>query len=160
MIRVPYPWVMMALRRGGIIAGGALRDLILNRMPPKDVDIFVPGLHEGECSEDFEAYANGYFTVNNIDLQGTRYQVIKHRFGDGKWAALDRFDIGLCKVAYCPIEGWHFTSDFVKDMANRTITELNVDHFNHEGHMESVKARYPDFTVVPYKSALDEVYDF
>lgn len=152
MLVLPYEWLQMARRHRGILAGGALRDLVTGRLPPKDVDIFVPGLLEGDGQE---AYMDGFY-VNNIDHNGTRYQIIKHRFGEGD-DFLCQFDLGLCKVSFDPMAGWTFTEDFVHDIANRQITVLNTHHFNHEKHLASVVARYPDYTVVPYEG---DILDF
>lgn len=61
---VPHEWLTVARANGGVLAGGCLRDLVCGRMPPKDVDIFVPG-YKQEGGE--KEYADGFKVANVIE---------------------------------------------------------------------------------------------
>ena len=61
---VPHEWLTVARANGGAPAGARLRDLVCGRMPPKDVDIFVPG-YKQEGGE--KEYADGFKVANVIE---------------------------------------------------------------------------------------------
>lgn len=149
MLNVPYDWIRVArgCGKGAIIAGGALRDLVFNRLPPKDVDIFIPGLKEGIDSVTHDEYMEG-FQVENRLIGEIQFQIIKHRFVDVH-DILGQFDIGLCMIAYDPFEfRWVFTEQFVNDAVNKTLTIYRDWNFNYEKHLVSVLSKYSDFRVV------------
>lgn len=138
---IPPLWLEQAKRwPDGVIAGGCLRDLILNK-PVNDVDIFVPGL-TAEESEGVDEYAMGFVVINTLE-NGIKFQIIKHRFQD-IFDVLDHFDTGICKVAYPGY--WLLTADFQKDVNNKTITVYR-ENWRHEPHLEKLKAKFPDFKI-------------
>jgi len=101
-----------------IIAGGALRDLD-NGKPIKDLDIFVPltadfslgsfynifGVREIDESSNAEEYQNneevcGVYVYNlpDFDIPVNIIACVPHE--DFMNHQLERFDIGICKIAY------------------------------------------------------------
>ena len=143
-IVVPPHWILNAKINGGVLAGGCLRDLVCGRMPPKDVDVFVPGHKEADGEKE---YADG-FKVTNVVEGAVTYQYIKHRFSDID-EMLDHFDVGLCQIAYdADSKMFKCTAAFFEDFVNRTLTVLRNNGEQHEKHLASVRSRYPDYRVV------------
>lgn len=139
---IPTVWLEQAAKYlGAIIAGGCLRDLLLNK-PINDIDIFLPGLTAEEV-EGVDEYAMG-FMVTDVINKGVKYQIIKHRFQDIH-DVLEHFDTGICKVAYPGY--WLLTDDFQKDVKNKTIT-VYLKNWRHKPHLDKLKEKFPDYTIL------------
>lgn len=156
---IPDAWIAMAKKYNGIIAGGCLRDLLLQR-PIKDVDIFVAGLMQENVK-----YADGFAVDDVFDAEGTQYQIICHRFGSIE-GIIENFDIGLCKL-WCepapPAPQFNpyvvrLHPDFVRDMVNKTITALRDNGTNHAEHLRRVMQKYPDYRLVPLTNIFDDPF--
>lgn len=158
---------------GAIIAGGALRDLILD-VPIKDVDIFIPV----ECFEfdtvaamfpkklcrnddvlnsepwlhpdhEYGRTANKEDTGRNIHViyqwesETTKYDFI---FCSPEAADVNTFDINICQVSY---DGTtiNSTEAFLKGTVERHIQVLNVNRTDrNKKRMDRMRTKFPDFT--------------
>ncbi len=149
IIEYPIPVAAMSLlkrvQNGGvpeaIVAGGCLRDTIMGR-PVNDIDIFVPenavepaqrAIHEThpKCTKSIP---KPYFIFNS-DVRTVRYYDPK----DGvKWpqvniiavagectpeAQLERFDFGICRVAFDGVRLWKDLG-FDRDQRDETFSLL------------------------------------
>jgi hypothetical protein len=180
---IPAAWddALKAVREvypNAILAGGALRDLQLDR-PVKDLDIFVSGDSDTAALDrtmsrfgfdrrtltDFSSFAGGDHTVVLSLTYEERYsEAIEWEPAppvnvvilspDTTWsigAALARFDFGLCQVAY---DGRrvHLTRAFLQDAKEKTLTLIRCDTpEQYECSMrraERLLAKYAEFTLV------------
>lgn len=63
------------------------------------------------------------------------------------------FDIGICK-AYCDGKRIHYTTDFLNDVRNQTLTlcsrEFTQEHFDYvlDDHLDRMKRKFPNHKVV------------
>lgn len=172
-MNIPQNWtaILQALHYAGhpeaFIGGGALRDLD-NGAPIKDVDIFIqakPGvvlfenlstvLHGLTASDVTQVSQYEHSDIAEVfEFTGDTYPlnviVIKPTVpADGfMLQQLDRFDIGLCRVAY---DGRRieYTSPYCVDKAEKRITIVNP--WNLERSIERanrIAAKYPGWPVV------------
>jgi hypothetical protein len=128
-----------------ILAGGAIRDHLLS-IPYNDLDVFIldaPFHWKKTSGEDYiaingsaiqaEAFLNRFgiklHSIDDEDLYSSHFHVDFNGFDVDlvfSWpssvdAVLDRFDVGLCKVAWDGID-YTITSDFERDAKNKTLT--------------------------------------
>lgn len=170
-VREQYDELLFTLRwccgfRDAVIAGGAVRDVLLGR-PVKDIDVWysddshVDWVEVSRCfptwkrllHDDAAAYISGGEVQAVIDLDsfsgGKPVQLIR-TWQSGR-SVLDRFDIGLCQVGY---DGRVFhTADFLRDVERETITILRSPKGGNvtahmSNHLDRVQAKYPTFTPV------------
>lgn len=153
MLTIPTVWrrVLDALQRPfpeSFIGGGALRDLDNDR-PIKDVDVFI-GEHENIGDKLVDALRPMGFVVQDVSLvdassAGSTVQQVfeathlvevcpplniivagerESAGGFMQWH-LDRFDIGLCRIAYdgSKVE---YTSSYCVDKAERRLTVMHA----------------------------------
>ncbi len=123
------------------IAGGALRDLIIGRVP-KDIDIFVGRnwqqanldyLGEVElvkagapADQDRGSWSEADDTIERIyevrRPSGLLYQIIERADNPAPMEMLDQFDFGICRIAWEPVYGWVIHNDFLRDFSALTFT--------------------------------------
>ena len=125
-----------------VIAGGSLRDLWHGKTP-KDVDFFVPlhvdndilgydAFYESEMAGKLNVVTSTYGTFSTPELTSV-YRYDKDFQSDvifidlPKSKVLERFDFGLCQIAFDGEEVF-YTDNFIKDVENKTITLLRSDN--------------------------------
>lgn len=144
--------------KSAIVAGGAVRDIYLEK-PPNDIDVFIWNpKHSGQevfenyirinktslwslfrCNhrlgDDIRQLGNPDYSSKFIesvwDIQKgyLPYQVIVLKLDPVKYVE-HNFDIGLCK-AYFDGQKFRYTPDFMKDAMNKTLTICGHD-FNQD----------------------------
>lgn len=118
MVEVPEVWneILQSLQKGGIkgiIAGGCVRDFILEK-PIKDIDVFVPvgcgfdmWLPEGTVLTrkndlSYAPFSDGMVKyTTTIEYKGNDVQIIEvdlEEFSAGK--LMDRMDFTICQAAF------------------------------------------------------------
>jgi hypothetical protein len=148
---LPTNWCDKALEVGGIIAGGACRDLILG-LPIADVDIFIPGFNldseSNSESEGFQEYKTG-FRCKDVIENDAKFQIIQHRFDrNDVLEVLSHCDVGICRVAYDPLtKTWILTEEFLKDVREKRLT-VYLENYRHSEHLAKLKAKFPTYKVV------------
>ena len=109
--------------RHAVIAGGAIRDLILG-LPVKDIDIFVLGMTAQAAREIFNAQIVEYAGVEEAKHQyrtngGLTGDLVFSQY-DNVRDVLAHFDLGVCRVAW---DGdFIVTDDFEADRQAGKIT--------------------------------------
>lgn len=154
---IPARWAEALEADRGYIAGGCLRDLIIG-VPPKDVDIFTDEVdlrnmqRLGDVSKgvfEFEGDYQNALEVWNIGpplSSSTSLQVIVNydEHLDPR-EAIDRFDIGLCRVAW-DLKGWVVHSYFIEDLEEETFrVRSDRTPASTRRRMKRFRRRYPDF---------------
>lgn len=163
--------------RSAIIAGGAVRDTYFGRdindidiyinhadMYDKDSDDIGKLLHQKIASNP---YSFSHLFENNLDVQygseyittiweydedGVIYQIMLLDFITPTGFMQKHFDLGIC-MAYCDGHQHHFTSEFLQDANNKTITvrgdfdERQLAHII-DHHLPKVEAKYPQHRTV------------
>lgn len=156
-----------------IMAGGCLRDLAMGR-PVKDYDVFISksdqgnhfvrklsnsfkGSHYTVRSENWYYKIPGVYEVRKVQLhhkQSGTYMKFDLVFVDGK--PIDffhkEFDFGICK-AYYNGERTIYTSDFIKDATNKTVTLMGPLRYESvryslSKHLPRFLHKYPEFRPV------------
>lgn len=151
-----------------IIAGGALRDLVLGGMV-KDIDIFIPDYTENKLlALCHHLYDRGY--VSGLSCQLGDY--LKLRGHVSEWfhddcekpiqvifkigdfepiELLGHMDFGACQIAYYGHGSFIYTSNFLADMALKKITLLDIPNETESRRSarraRSFKERYRDTAV-------------
>lgn len=148
------------------VAGGCLRDTIMGR-PINDIDVFVPEGQDYMASEVLrnngavvtKSIPEPYFTMNN-DVRSVRYFEGHHMplpvniigvYNCTPEAQLERFDFGICRVAYDGIRLWKDLA-FDRDQADETFSLLvdqTEDQRNYSlGRYERLSGKYPGWKFV------------
>lgn len=158
-----------------LVAGGCLRDTLLGR-PVNDVDIFVPYGKERLAALAIEgthpvltkSIPEPYFTFNS-DVRSVDY----YAGSDGElpiniigvsegtctpWQQLERFDFGICRVAFDGERLWKDLS-FDRDARDRTFTLMVSQTDDQRDYSmqryERLLKKYPTWRFVDFKKALD-----
>lgn len=173
--KIPVPWIdaVQHLRRNGIasfIAGGAVRDLLLNR-PHKDVDVWVTQCYAKECAAAAEAggwrvivghdYSiNDLCAVYEFDHGNETINVIVVK-ADTEAEIVGRFDFGISRAVIRVhkqvtlsdiIEGRRVAEviiypEFTEDL-DRKVFKVRHDNgvARTLARWERIRERYPDWT--------------
>ena len=150
-----------------VIAGGCLRDwLHYKDSLIKDIDIFIPGAEDNDIvdyvsnnhSKDNPACYVNYGNMSNDDV--SIVCKIEKTCGDGiscdyigvkvdSGAILDRFDFGICQIAYDG-KSLTCTNEFLTDVTLNTFTLLrcdNADQFRRSRErFDRLHLKYPNHT--------------
>lgn len=112
----------------------------------KNDDVVYLGSYETYSKLDPHIYA-----VWHIFTSGKKYQVILLN-KDPQEYVKENFDFGICR-AYCDGTKMHFTSDFLNDSLNKTITlypenltQAQIDYALGD-HIKSISRKYPGWTL-------------
>lgn len=162
---VPFAWdqalrTVQTVHPEAVLAGGALRDLILGGTV-KDLDIFVgptlTNLDEvltirygwrriKQCNMSYCATNVPISTVLTYSVPGLEYevQIIQLTNLDTPHDAIARMDFAACQVGYCSPSHWCYTPDALKDFLNRTITMLEPADTIQEGRSLARAERFAD----------------
>jgi len=164
-----------------IIAGGAIRDAF-HGVPIRDVDIFVchpafsddyPTMSQHEkdnmifkerdMEEMFDLGEHDYAETKNSEYPGpissiwnvykdeVQYQLIILKMDPIEYVN-NYFNIGLCK-AYCDGTKIRYTSQFLDDMSNETLTvcgDLSEGEYHYcmKYYVPRIQEKYPHFSIV------------
>jgi len=166
------------LEARSLIAGGAVRDLYFGQTP-RDIDLFIEIKNKNEIAIIVQMLATqlkGYVQIRvknsknkqpYYDEAGGHHRildVVKIEFSDmsaplevvfvdlpPKQYFEDFFDLGICKAYYDGTK-LHYTSDFFKDVKNKTFTVVGKTTpyllfrtFN--THIRKLKLRFPDHEI-------------
>lgn len=130
------------------VAGGYFRDK-LNRRPFKDVDVFVPGPADPATATADDLVRYDVTCAQEIEANGTVYNIVFLGHQWGLKGILDRMDIGLCQIGMGRDGQVYCTEAYLADVKNNTLTILAEPVTPADfDHIERVKAKYPDMTVV------------
>lgn len=162
---VPFAWdqalrTVQTVHPEAVLAGGALRDLILGGTV-KDLDIFVgptlTNLDEvltirygwrriKQCNMSYCALHVPISTVLTYSVPGLEYevQIVQLTSLDTPHAAIARMDFAACQVGYCSPSHWVYTPDALKDFLNRTITMREPDDHIQECRSLARAERFTD----------------
>jgi hypothetical protein len=178
-VNIPQQWrdTLAAIHRAGypeaIIAGGALRDLD-NGAPVKDVDVFLRTQNNdlqnldvefGFAGEDLTEFSVQY-EQQNPDVVGVFQwynpmagfeipcQVIAcngpEHAGAFREYQMDRFDIGLCRVAFDGVKV-HYTSPYCLDKAERQLRIVNPRNLARSvERVRRIGEKYPNWKLVSF----------
>lgn len=155
-----------------VIAGGALRDILLDR-PVKDIDIYIANHHFGGLRDSglFGRWQNtGERQYQESLIIQTWECVAIHRrlkecfegiseeinvividspSGVNIAKILDSFDLGICRVATSVGTGLVYTRDFENDANNKCMTILNDSNKQFVlAHYMRIAEKYPDWPLV------------
>lgn len=150
---VPFAWdqalrTVQTVHPEAVLAGGALRDLILGG-PIKDLDIFVGPIETNldevltirygwrrikQCNMSYCALHTPISTVLTYSVPGLEYevQIVQLTNLDTPHDVIARMDFAACQVGYCSPSHWVYTPDALKDFLNRTITMREPDDSTQE----------------------------
>jgi hypothetical protein len=149
-----------------LLAGGAVRDLILGKRP-KDLDLWVnPHTADAEfLKANLRAFprdpansalisqpsaAHQIESIWTCNWKGTAVEIIVLNaplIADPE-ALTSTFDIGLCQAAMYPSGMVYLSEHFTKDLRDHTMTVIR-DETPHStlARLERFKAKFPDFTI-------------
>jgi len=145
------------------VAGGLLRDYILDRKP-KDVDIYTTnpelesilskGSTRGASSfkprgKEYAYTMNGIKQVYSVEFPELIADIIVLAPGVGDFERWMRsnFDADICKVWWDGSQ-LHLTEEFERDVRNKTIT-YHPEAPSNNDHIERIMKKYPDFRPNP-----------
>jgi len=151
-MKLPADWQAFLMRLQSqfpeaVIAGGALRDLILQR-DIRDIDIFVQS--RGKMTEpminmalgtfvqpmnpewvkDYEEHLPELFAVYELggyDEESRPFQIIALNMEVTPKSVIDRIDFGICRVAHDG-EVFIITREFTKDAEQQTFTLVHTNN--------------------------------
>lgn len=166
-MRLPPTWAealgkVQELMPDAVIAGGALRDMILGR-PVKDIDVFayrrtwrtatelkawlqaiLGGTGKIVINEAYATYREAIDSVvfavevSAFNITGLPFQVIAMDHPVTMQSAVERIDLGMCRVAHNGKELYQHP-DFIHDRANECFT---IRRCNNVAQLERTKERY------------------
>lgn len=134
------------------VFGGALRDTFLGR-PVRDIDIainqgsMVPRGAVQISNHDFGSYEDA--KIDSVYELG-ELNIILFADNIGPEVMNKYVDIGLCAVAWSPLQGLHQSTRFYTDMFKKTLT-VQDRGFGREGsiaHARRLLQKYPEYTIV------------
>lgn len=115
--------------------------LTLEEQHEKCADV-KPGSHE---------HINSVWEIDTVDDE--TYQLIFLKQEDPITYVEKHFDLGFCKI-WCDGHRIHYTSDFMDDVNNKTLTLVGKDltknqvKYSLSHHAQKIKMKYPDFRIV------------
>lgn len=139
-----------------IVAGGAIRDMLLDK-PISDVDIFYEGsLNLNKLLEFFtwgdssnptfeEEYENdGTWSLTHGNMK-CKYSGMKVQFinVNNVYEHIDTFGCNISKVWYHTTNGLMLTQEFMDGVMYKT---LDFEGCTREKYAEKIKAKYPEYT--------------
>lgn len=104
----------------------------------------------GAVYDGREGHIHGVYSVYKADFE-TEYQIVVLNKPTVEYVTR-YFDVGLC-MCYCDGQRMRYTHEFLTDATNKTLTicgELTANEYYYtlDHHVEKLKRRFPDFTVV------------
>lgn len=141
------------------IAGGAVRDLYLNRSV-KDVDVWVPvtlsqmqRLAPNEVHNEYTVTERGIFKVVKTFIKNIPVDIIYHEIPEGLSQRdemiryiVGKFDFGLCMIWYADF-GIVRSSAFDKDYCHKTLTEMNRTRAR-ASRIERIRNKFPNYLLI------------
>lgn len=149
-----------------MVAGGALRDHFLNK-PIHDIDIY----HNKPISDEtiLEVSGGGLiketFSLETQDMEQFMVKYVDkgikriiscgiYQFMETYYeyaTSVDNFDVGLSKI-FLTLDGLNMTSDFLKDVSNKTIRCVLPRPEEHKElllrYVTKISNKYPDYKVI------------
>ena len=165
-VTVPFAWAevlrtVQSVHPEAVLAGGALRDLILGGTV-KDLDIFIGP--EATNLQEVLTFRHGWRPIMSVNadyvesMRGEVAHVVGYRVPglehevqiiqlkqlDEPHDAIRRMDFAACQVGYCSPTHWVYTRRALKDFLNRTITMLEPEDHVQECRSLARAARFAD----------------
>lgn len=166
MVEVPGVWkeILQSLHKGGIkgiIAGGCVRDFLLER-PIKDIDVFVPvgcgfdmWLPEGTTlvrknDLSYAPFSDGMVKyTTTIEYKGNDVQIIEVDLeGFSAEKLMDRMDFTICQATYQLDEGVIISGSFLWDA---DLKEFRLVRADNEAQFDYSMKRFERLTAEKYK---------
>lgn len=169
MVEVPEVWkeILQSLQKGGIkgiIAGGCVRDFILER-PIKDIDVFVPVgcgfdmwlpvgtvlVRKNDLS--YAPFSDGMVKyTTTLEYKGNDVQIIEVDLEDfSSEKLMDRMDFTICQATYQLDEGeglFGVSGNFLWDV---DLKEFRLVRADNEAQFDYSMKRFERLTAEKYK---------